>query len=180
MYWEQEIKYYSEKKWHILPIIPEDKRPLKNYKWKENRYDYEEAHMRVCNQKTRFNLAVVLGFSGIGIIDWDYCQIPDKLQELISKTATVITPRSGRHIYYLDDCGVSKDDLVKCTKIVGGKTDMFRRGVNYCLLPLSKVLQDWQKMTSADGCYRPCNFYEWITPKEKMMKLSEIIKEILR
>lgn len=93
---------YQERGWHVLPLIDNDKRPIKKLSelpYRERLVTDEEALGFF--QHSNNNVGIVTGSpSGIVVVDIDK---PDMVEHYLSKYPTncrASTPRGGMHLYY--------------------------------------------------------------------------------
>lgn len=189
-WWIQEyvnlLNFYFKHEWYLIPIAYRDKKPLANYSWDKKRLTYEDAFKYV---EQDLNMAVVLEYSELIAVDWDNRQLHKLLIPFLSKTLSAITPR-GYHIYFK---ATDEKDTVydKMRTLVNGKGDMFRGGIQYCLLPISIVAQlcsCGHKLNPTDKfcnkcgkkvfTYRSPKVYEWLNLVEPI-SFTEFKKELL-
>lgn len=167
--WIEEIHFYIDKGWYIIPLARRSKRPAKGYLWGKHHLTLKKAIAYITED---YNLAVVTGNSNLVVIDIDKRELPDPIKPFLNKTRVSITPR-GWHFYF---SGKHEDDVdyVELSDKLGKTVDTFRDTIQYVAVPLSicPILSATQIPISHPLCY------EWVS-KSHIMMFKTFANEIL-
>jgi hypothetical protein len=96
------LEYYFAQGFHLIRVVSEDKIPLANSKWTENKLTLAEAKYWVNHH--RGNLGVVCGDQSNGLVVFDFDKRPPLTPDVLAKLRTLntlvcFTPK-GLHIYF--------------------------------------------------------------------------------
>lgn len=98
---------YAKQSFKVFPLIPNQKRPIKDWSYLKATNDPEEVFNIFCSEEL-YNIGINLKEAGLIVLDLDrhtdqqdgVAWLASKTNESLEKDCVVSTPRNGLHIYY--------------------------------------------------------------------------------
>jgi Bifunctional DNA primase/polymerase, N-terminal len=171
-YWMKQVHMYSRKGWWVIPCGSDNKRPAAGFPWTEKHLGREETIFAAAGGA---NLAVVMGRSGVAVLDYDGLDAPDLA--MTGRTLTLITPK-GCQLWTKAPADLREVDPYREPLRKRG-FDSVRTGNSYALVPLSQTCANPGHEKRDCGEEHDWRIREWLDQEQRMLPFREVAEALV-
>lgn len=165
----------------VFPLIPNQKRPIKDMSYLNASNDQEEVFNIFCNEEL-YNIGINLKEAGLIVLDLDrHSEQQNGLAWLASKTndslqddCVVSTPRNGMHVYYLLN-GIEVPNKLEIADGVEILTDFCTLPPSYIDIPKDNIRGSYKLVSGSFEDIQPIP--TWLV-KEIQVKQGKTVKTL--